>query len=158
MLNSQRAVTSSNASSGTCSGHAPAVSSRHLPRYKVHSKCSQLNNSSCCSSGGKCKSVVSCGSWYWAWHWQSWPQQWGKMQCVFSDWYELIPSRTHKQKKPPQKFMVLLLLWLDREGREEENSVTSYTLKATYSFARRWTIYLSERGGHQSKTGLLITS
>lgn len=47
MLNSQRVVTSSIASSGTCSGHAPAVSSRHLPRYKVRSKCSQLNNSSC---------------------------------------------------------------------------------------------------------------
>lgn len=97
MLNSQRVVTSSNASSGTCSGHAPAVSSRHLPRYKVHSRCSQLNNSSCCSSGGKCKPVVSCESQSWACHWQSWPQQWRKVQCIFSVWYELIHTYTHKR-------------------------------------------------------------
>lgn len=126
MLNSLRIVSSWNASSGTCSGHAPAVSSRHLPRYKVHSRCSQLNNNSCCSSGGKCNPVMSCESQYWARHWQAWPQLWRKMQCVYSDWYELTHThtRTYRQKKPPQRFMVLLLLWLAREGREEENGVT----------------------------------
>lgn len=33
--------------------------------------------------------------------------------------------------------MVVLLIWLVRVGKEEENGVTKYTLNATYSFAQR---------------------
>lgn len=33
--------------------------------------------------------------------------------------------------------MVVLLIWLVRVGKEEENDVTKYTLNATYSFAQR---------------------
>lgn len=88
MMNSQRVVTSSNASSGACSVHAPAVSSRHLPRYKVHSECSQLNSNSC---------------WLWC------PVKHGTEPDIespghsseekYSVWYELIHTRMHTDKR-----------------------------------------------------------
>lgn len=45
---------------------------------------------------------------------------------------------THKHtKETTTEDMVVLLIWLVRVGKEEENGVTKYTLNATYSFAQR---------------------